>query len=243
MNYRKVMKGSRLLTIGLMSLTGAVMLLPAGFAASLQSNRSSGPFLDQIHLAWGWGRRVGRRMGPRGDAYCLVAPLFDQQNGQTTKVWSSQPTLVWQGTLEWIKFYPAGNSSLAQEVALPEQTGGSLHSVQLTQVLQPGQTYTFVFKEAKLKASPGFSLQVMTEAEQEQVGADLQTIAAQGGSAEDIAVRQADYFVDRGLWSDFWQTVLAVESPSQQFKSELQDTVDSVCPPAASPQPFPSSQS
>jgi hypothetical protein len=175
--------------------------------------------------------RGTRGMGGRGEGFCLLSPLLNRTSSErVATVWNDRPAFVWQGNLEWIEIRSADGNPLGPRLDL-SQVGAneSLHDVTLDEPLQPGGRYSFVVKAPKLDAFLPINLQIMEAPEREQVTADLQALAAQGGTAEDIAVRQANYFADRQLWADFWQTLLAVEQPSAELKAALEEEINTLC--------------
>lgn len=231
----------------------SVVLLTAGFASD--SLLSSPPMAEASTASW-WSRifssRAPRRSGPwggRGEGFCWLSPFPDQTAGeQVAMVWNDRPAFVWQGDLESIEIRPTDDNSPGQTLDLsqddmneamhtvtlrearqPQETDVTMHRITLNEPLQPGATYSFVIKVPNLEAFLPINFQVMSAPEREQITADLQTLAAQGGTAEEIAVRRANYFADRQLWADFWQTVMTVEQPSTELKAALEEETNVLC--------------
>ncbi len=170
----------------------------------------------------GGGRTVGS---------CVIIGFAAFPSNQNPGIiWGDRPMFVWQGTLEAVEVRSADGQQLVESLDLSQvDANESIHAIQLEQALTPGETYGLVFKAPYTQATLPIPFQVMAASERAQISADLNALAAQGGTAEEIAVRQADYFGDRQLWGDFWQTVLAVENPSAELKDALGEAAASVC--------------
>jgi len=47
-----------------------------------------------------------------------------------------------------------------------------------------------------------------------------------------VILQRADYFASQKLWSEFWKEVLSVESPSEDLKVLINETVEELCLPS-----------
>lgn len=198
-------------------------------------------FPTEVHSMSGWrpiviGQipRGSRPWGGRG-GFCDIAGFAAFPSEQSIGiVWSDQPSFVWQGNLEWVEIRSADGQQVIQRLDLlqvqPNESINSLISaVALKEPLQPGATYRIVLKAPRVQEFLPVEFQVISTPERDQITADLQALAAQGVSQEEIARQQADYFADRALWADYWQTILSVEQPSESFKAMVEAARRSVC--------------
>lgn len=233
----------KFLLLGLATCALALELLPPAMPAA---EAQLPDFLVSM-----FRRRPSRRMiglGGRGEGFCFFSPPLDRADTRRmAMVWHDRPAFVWQGNMEWIEIRLADSTSPGQRLdlaqadsnasvrtvtlreALPDETAVTIHAAPLPETLQPGETYSFVVKPFRVEAFLPVQFQVMPTPERERITAELQALATQGGTAEEIAVRQANYFAERELWADFWQTLLTVEQPSAELKAVLADEIDVIC--------------
>ncbi|MGJ3251910.1 MAG: hypothetical protein ACFE0J_12370 [Elainellaceae cyanobacterium] len=175
----------------------------------------------------------------------MIAPYSFEE-----EVWSDRPTLVWQGSASSVELYQQGGSEpiwtypLSESDQIPGLDGAQTEEFdepvyQVTydgEPLEPGQAY--VWRVIQPFAPRPISFQIMTTEEQEKITDDLTALESQleaEDTDETLAIQKADYFADQQLWSDFWQQILAVESPSDELKTVLDETIAELCPPPPDP--------
>ncbi|WP_088889664.1 DUF928 domain-containing protein [Leptolyngbya ohadii] len=230
-----------LFIISLFLLTIAVLVEKPGLSEpepAVDSNSSSIP--AQIQEIWSnvfrSRRPAPRRRVSRPGEFCSVA--IDPLSSEALAAWSPRPTFVWQGAVESIELKSADSQQVLAQMNLSnltiDPTVRIRHVTYTGDGVQPGQDYQWVVT-FRNREPQSFAFRVMPSAEFDRIKADLQTLTSEqraaGASAETIALRQADYFAERQLWSDFWRTALLVEQPSPELKTLLQSIATDVCSP------------
>lgn len=213
------------------ALTGQ-LLLSFMLAAEANPLTEWGQIWQQLLI--GQGPRGSGPWGGRG-AFCDIVGFAAFPTEQSTGiVWSDRPIFVWQGNLEWVEIRSTDGRQVIQHLDLlrvrpNESINPLILAIDLEQPLQPGTTYRIVLQAPRVETFLPVQFQVMAAPERDRITADLQALAEQGGSAEAIAQRQANYFADRELWADYWQTLLSVEQPSASLQAIIEDARQSVC--------------
>lgn len=163
-------------------------------------------------------------------AICAVSPGLV---GNTDTIWSDRPLFLWQGSASSITLRDLASgtiiwstdlSPLTQQVAFPAA------------VLQPGRIYSWELAAAG-QPSLTFSFEVMGAERRELIAAALERLETHlkdlGGSNEAIALQQARYFADLGLWPDALQILHSVAEPSAALEQSTQDILTYLCGGAA----------
>lgn len=230
---------SRTLNITLLTVASVTVLLPLSITPPAKASL----FEDWKRILISSGARGGGPWGGRTGDVCFIAPLPESTaRDDVALIWNDRPTFTWQNSLEWLElrsadgtqlvrrfdFSQAESSELVNQITLAG-SGELVNQIRLETALQPGQTYSLTAKVPFVRAFQPVLLRVMAAPERDKVASDLEVLAAQGGTAEEIAVRQVNYFAERRLWADFWQTALAVEQPSAELRSVLEGDRKSVC--------------
>lgn len=184
-----------------------------------------------------------RRGIGRGDT-CLIAPLPTANVSPSMAfTLSDRPTFVWRG----------GNSSTTSQASTGKigvrlQEGGeilwseslsfnqtnSLHTAHYGGILQPDRVYEVVFLTPTNQVlTRSIRFQALESVERDRISQALnqlnQRLARENVAGEAAAIERANFFAERQLWSDFWQEVLSVESPSQQLLDVINQTVTNLC--------------
>lgn len=161
-----------------------------------------------------------RNGGSRGELLCPIAPRGIDTIPQ---VWSDRPLFVWRGAAKQIEVRLQGSQEVLwrQEVTPADRSlmyGG--------EALQPGQTYIWVIFDLNNKAIAQTPFQIMEAQQRDRIKTRLQILQEElrekGASAEEIAMRRAQYFAQQQLWSDVWREVNSVENPSPALLKILQ---------------------
>ncbi|WP_413167828.1 hypothetical protein ACL6C3_14110 [Capilliphycus salinus ALCB114379] len=187
----------------------------------------------------------GSEGGSKGDDFCPIAP---NQFSEVERVWNERPTFTWTGVLTKVEIREQGNEKVvwSQEISAENQielntetessTPLKLYQVTLGTVLKPGQVY-----ELQVSTSPPIdyrpiSLRIMTPEERNSITQDLQKLEEEledkNITGDGAILQRADYFASQKLWSEFWQEVLSVESPSEDLKGLINETVKELCLPS-----------
>ncbi len=169
--------------------------------------------------------------GSRGPLLCAIAP---QPITTNTEVWSDRPLLVWRGKLSRIEIRPTGSNKV-----LWRQTGiqGQNSALYAGEALQPGQTYDWLlfdqFAEANSSPIQRVTFRVMDTKERDRIKMQLQKLEeelkAKGASAEETAIRRAQFFAQKNLWSDVLQEAYSVQNPSAALAGIIQDLPTKLC--------------
>lgn len=180
--------------------------------------------------------RLKEKEGPLGsrgeEKMCEVSP---GRLGQSDEIWSERPLFLWYGTnpsLE-IHLYSISPDYERQEVWSETVTAASESFLYSGESLQPGQRYDWELVIPASGQKRSYSFVVMEQPERERIAAELSTIAAEleaaGATDEEIALERANYFAERGLWSDAFQEISFVENPSAAFTSSAQEMLAYLC--------------
>jgi len=216
---------NKIFGIRLLILAGlvSVAVVPALLIApdmTLGQTRVQGASWTGI-VDWLLGRKKQRPIS-RGDL-CLVSP-----NGT---MYSSQPLFLWKGQLKKIAVSKAGskynnfwNKDISESKNLAIYTG--------EKALQPGIVYEwkgFIADDPTISAK----FQVMNEQQRQVITDELnileKRLQREGVNKEKIALEKANYFVEKGLWSDVLQQVYSVPNPSKQFLQQTKDLSNKLC--------------
>ncbi len=180
--------------------------------------------------------------GSKGDGFCPISPY---QFSEVEQVWNERPTFTWTGIITQISIREQGSETViwSQEISAENQVNLNLETasnnpLQLYQItvgktLQPGQFY-----ELQVSTNPPIDyrpipFKVMNPQEQNTVTQELQQLeqklAAENITGDAAILQRADYFASQKLWSEFWQEVLSVETPSEDLKQLINETVNQLC--------------
>jgi hypothetical protein len=195
-----------------------------------------------------------RRGISRGDDFCPVAPIaqaettFDQAQlpseqsssmAELPKVWSDRPTLAWFGTSTAVRemaIFPKdsethiwvwSNPELQQSNNRTASEPRSPHYVRVETSLAPGQIYEWHVIRPLEPEQEIIRFQTLTDEEINSIAEDLPA-ASEAGIASALA--RANYFAGQHLWSDFWQEIFSVQSPSAELNQLITETFEAQCP-------------
>jgi Domain of Unknown Function (DUF928) len=189
-----------------------------------------------------WQRRPKRPLTIRSGAICAISPgLID-----TIDIWSNRPLFIWQDMGNQVRVRnhnPDDKDQVLWEKSITAQASLRYEG----QELQPGQLYQWQVVPVDPATSNATSLtrstslrtwttfRILSTAQRQAIASALHTLEQnlqrQNASAEDIALSKADFFVDRGLWSDALQVLHEVNNPSDQFVQQRSAYVAALCKP------------
>jgi hypothetical protein len=174
----------------------------------------------------------------RGGFICAIAP---RAIGTITEVWSDRPLFVWQGVVGQLEVRkPATKETLWRQAV----SATSRRVIYGGEPLQPGQTYHWVIFDQANRSIAEFPFQVMESEKRDRIKTRLQILDVElkqkGATAEEIALRRAQYFAQWQLWSDALREVFSVENPSAPLAEIAQSIPTSRCTRASEVNSFPS---
>lgn len=171
----------------------------------------------------------------RQDATCIISPIL--VNGETVvKIWNDRPSIVWRGKgTRKIEMTQQGNkkSILEQAINSENQAG----QVQYTKgTLQPESVYTWRLLDIDLDPTQTRQFQPIAASQRNKITAELKALQSQleskGASPEAIALRRAEFFIQKDLGSDAVQELFAVKNPSEELKKTIDKITDEICTPS-----------
>jgi hypothetical protein len=185
--------------------------------------RNTDTVLDEIQTILA---REEPPLGSRG-VVCAISPGL---LGDTDTIWSDRPTFLWDGSASQIRLYNFDTQEMLWTANLELGTQSIAYSGE--DALQPGQVYAWDLVD-DVGSSVLYIFAVMGTEERSPIAADLQAIELQlkatNASEETIAVEQALYFAELGLWSDVLQALQRIETPPDSVSQMVQDISDRVC--------------
>jgi hypothetical protein len=213
-----------LATVG---LAIAPIALPA--IASLQpvqSARTDAPIQDLVTSL----KRDEPPLGSRG----VICPISPGLLGDTDVVWSDRPIFLWQGHATQIALRTLTGQETLWQQALTETNQSATYS---GAPLQPGQLYEWELVDGT--DSRDYVFQVMEPSDRDRISGELQTLETRlkdsGASEEAIAIEQARYFAQQGLWSDAMQTLQSVDAPSAELTQTVAEMTRYLCGTTSNP--------
>ncbi|NEP37561.1 hypothetical protein [Moorena sp. SIO3B2] len=204
-----------------------------------------------ITLKWGdiW-KRLRRKKGKKGSRdvltddnsieqnLCMLIPgqlpdrdLNSEQNGSleiqngSLEIWSEQPLFLWQGKMKGIEVREMRTNQQLWEQPLEPTTTSILYQ---GKPLQPGKAYywrnTIPLEELPTKRS----FRLMDDEKRNQITTDLNelesNLKAEDASADKIALKRINYFIDKQLWSDALREIYLMPNPP----AEVTDLIDKI---------------
>lgn len=211
--------------------------------------------LEELRQTWtkSWRKLFGKRppvppVPPRGGGsrplaggVCPIAPLAVSEPGSsiltTAMVWSDRPTFVWDGEVEKIGVRLRGDEGI-----LWSQTVSGTNRVTYDgEPLETDRVYEWLVLSSEDRVRRFVPFGAMATEERDRITIALQQLEgeleAKGITGEAAALRRAEFFAtqeisDRPLWSEFWQEVLSVQSPSEELTDWTRETITSLCNPS-----------
>ena len=167
----------------------------------------------------------GTSRGP----FCLISP---DAPGKTRIIWNTKPFFLWKGDIKKLAVVVPGS----KEYLKTKIVTGNQNVNYTGQALEPGKTYRLsIFLSELDNASPTMSIpfKIMEAPQRNRIGAELRLLEIlqqnQGADAEKIAQRKAEYFAEKGLWSDALQQTYSVPNPSPELSQIIEDIPNQLC--------------
>lgn len=199
--YLKITKQFILVTLACLAVSPVLVR-----AEPIQQNKSS--LVQRIIDSFQRPRRPGRRMG----GFCAASPgqLESNDNPESADyiVWSDRPVFVWDRIASRIIVRDDQGEEIWNQSVSPDDRAAIYNS---SVQLQPDRVYEWTTLTA-LQTEPTsdqqfFGFQIMSGEQRDQIANDLRRLSESGGSPEAIALEQANYFIDREMWSDALQSL------------------------------------
>lgn len=172
--------------------------------------------------------REGTIKGARPEkALCLISPEAGSQ-----VIWNTKPFFLWKGDINKIAVgIPGSKEYLKTQIVTGNQ------SINYTgQPLEPGKTYRWLIFLSELEsASPTrfVPFKIMEAPQRNLITGELKRLEilqkSKGADAENIAFAKANYFMEKGLWSDALQQAYSVPNPSPQLSQMIKDLPLQLC--------------
>ncbi|NEP37613.1 hypothetical protein [Moorena sp. SIO3B2] len=210
-----------------------------------QSGQNLSQFKGQlVTLKWGdiWDilRRDKGKGGSRGSSrydnpieqtLCMLTPgqLPDRDPNSNHKgsleIWSEQPLFLWQGEMKGIEVREYRTEKQLWEQPLEPTTNSILYQ---GEPLKPGKDYywrnTIPLEQLPTKRS----FRLMDDEKRNQITTDLNelesNLKAEDASADKIALKRINYFINKQLWSDALREIYLMPNPP----AEVTDLMDKI---------------
>jgi hypothetical protein len=178
---------------------------------------------------------------PAEGGVCAIAPLAVAESNSSILippiVWSDRPTFVWNGEVEKIGVRVRGS----ENILWSQSVSGTNRVTYAGKALQPEQVYEWLVLSSNDEVKRFIPFQVMTAEERKGISQALQQLDRQLASekitGEAATLRRAEFFAtqqidNQPLWSEFWQEVLSVPTPSEQLTGWTRETMTLMCEPS-----------
>lgn len=171
------------------------------------------------------------------DSICPITPGLLEA---TNIVWSDRPMFIWQGKASELTIYLYNSFDPDREQQLlwsqtftPQASVTKFHHLAYTgAALQPGQSYDWEIVIPFTRRGR-YTFQVMASKERDRIETELlaleNQLATKEISEEEIALKKAIYFAQKGLWSDALQQIYSTPNPSDNFLNNAQSILTELC--------------
>lgn len=171
---------------------------------------------------------------------CPIAPLAVSASNSsiltTAIVWSDRPTFVWNGSVQKIGVRVRGS----EDILWSEPVSGTNHVSYKGEPLQPNRVYEWLVLSSNDRVKRFIPFRIVTAQDSDRINQALQQLnqqlAAEKITGEAATLRRAEFFANQKidnqpLWSEFWQEVLSVQTPSDKLTTWTRETVTLLCKP------------
>lgn len=178
--------------------------------------------------------RQKQKLGSRG--VCLVSPGILEK--ETNIIWHNQPLFVWQGNTSKveIRLYTADNPRKPIWRQQVTQNSSELTLQQITYTGKPlelGKIYDWEIFDANDKSQEIRSFQIMDIEQYNSVNEELKNLEKQLKQQQlteaEITVEKANYFAERGLFSDAITELSSLDNLSLEIQEEIQTLLTDFC--------------
>ena len=168
--------------------------------------------------------REENRIGVRGGNICAIAPPA-RLMGIGSAIWHDRPLFIWQGAAVRIELVASGSEEVLWSKNL---TANDTTAVYQGEALQAAQRYEWRL----YRSDKDFDIvlfRILPKQERDRITAQLNQLQTEGDTAEQIALKRANYFAEQRLWADALQEIYAVPNPSDQLKKLGQEITNYLC--------------
>lgn len=169
--------------------------------------------------------RDENRIGVRGGNLCAIAPPA-RLMGIGNAIWNDRPLFIWQGAAVRIELLASGNEEVLWSKNL---TPNDRTAVYDGEPLQPGQRYEWRLYRSSEDDPLVTLFRILPREERDRITAELNQLQTQGDTAEQIALKRANYFAKNRLWSDALQEIYSVPNPSEELNKLGQEITNYIC--------------
>ncbi|MBH8562822.1 DUF928 domain-containing protein [Nostoc sp. CENA67] len=225
------------LTLGINILIITILtILPTQATIKPQIQKLLTTEINHNYLAFNWGNifQTLRRKkvpggGKPGDSVCTIAPQrlvephlqSKHTPGEILEIWSVNPVFIWYSKRSNIKQIELLQAQSKEVLWSQKIKPGQTSIIYNGKPLQPGETYLWkLYVPFAVEQTPKFK--ILELAERNKITNELQQLEAQiksqGANAESITLKRANYFAEKGMWTDALQEIYAVPNPSLELK-------------------------
>jgi hypothetical protein len=178
---------------------------------------------------------------PVGGGVCAIAPVAvvepDSSILTPAMVWSDRPTFIWDGKMDKIGVRIRGS----ENILWSQSVSGTNWVTYAGEALQPDRIYEWLVLSSNNQLKGFFPFRVVRTEERKGISQALQQLdqqlAAEKITGEAATLRRAEFFANQQidnqpLWSQFWQEVLSVQTPSDKLTGWTRETITSLCNPS-----------
>lgn len=185
--------------------------------------------------------RQKQKLGSRG--VCLVSPGILEK--ETNTIWHNQPLFVWQGNSSKveIRLYTADNPRKPIWRQQVTQNSSELILQQIAYTGKPlelGKIYDWEIFDANDKSQEIRSFQIMDIEQYNSINEELTNLEKQLKQQQlteaeiklteaEITVKKANYFAEKGLFSDAITELSSLDNLSPEIEQEIQDSLNQFC--------------
>ena len=169
---------------------------------------------------------------------CAIAPLAMTETNPSVQtiaiVWSDRPTFVWEGEAQKIGVRRRGS----EDILWMQDVTGTNRITYTGKGLKPDHVYEWLILSSNNQVKRFIPFRVVTVEERKSINQALQQLdqqlAAEKITGEAATLRRAEFFAaqridNQPLWSEFWQEVLSVRTPSNQLTGWTRETITLLC--------------
>ncbi|BDM79647.1 hypothetical protein [Acaryochloris marina] len=155
---------------------------------------------------------------------CLISPGV---LGQTNVIWSSQPLFLWRGEVSNLLVRDYDTDEVIWQRS--DLTGKEQVAFD-GKPLQSGQAY--IWEASNSETTVRYEFEVMPSAERQLIAAELAKVKKSQNpklSQKHTDLNSAQYFGEKGLWSDVFQILYSTDGSSINMNQRLDLWSSSVC--------------
>ena len=178
--------------------------------------------------------RQKQKLGSRG--VCLVSPGILEK--ETNIIWHNQPLFVWQGNSSKveIRLYTADNprKPIWRQQVTQNSSELTLQQIYYTgKPLELGKIFDWEIFDDNDKSKEKRSFQIMDIEQYNLINEELTNLEKQFKQQQlteaEITMEKANYFSERGLFSDAISELSSLDNLSPEIEQKIQDSLNQFC--------------